>query len=147
MYFKSDILFIVVGSAWLHLISNQTETAKFDEIVNTGTKDAKKHKFSNKIPVWIFNLCSARSKVPSIFSLWSISPTFYALVFCLKVLFLPKSFCQSQNDTRKSCEIIFRTKKVYEKRWWNLHLMATSVRYCRPTICQSGRVIYRIGAP
>jgi len=37
------------------------------------------------------------------------------------MLFLPKSFRQSQKVTRKSCGIIFRMKNAYVKYWWNRH--------------------------
>ncbi len=56
-------------------------------------------------------------------TLGSISSTFYTAIFHTKVLFLPKSFCQSQDVTRKSCKFIFRTKKAREKHWWNWHLL------------------------
>jgi len=50
----------------------------------------------------------------------AISSTFYACVFCTKF------WCQklqSWNVTRKSCAILFRTKKPCVKCWSNWHLM------------------------
>ncbi len=42
--------------------------------------------------------------------------------FLTKVLFLPKTYRQSLNVTKKSCEIIFRKKNMHVKCWWNRYL-------------------------
>jgi len=47
-------------------------------------------------------------------NLLSKTPTFYASVFHTKVLFFAKILSQSQNVTRKSCAVIFRTKNARE---------------------------------
>ncbi len=44
-------------------------------------------------------------------NLWSISSTFYVCFFCTKVLFLPKSFRQSQNVTREKLHEALLYKK------------------------------------
>ncbi len=61
------------------------------------------------------------------------TPSWVNFINVIRACFFVRIFWQSQNVTRKSCRNDVRTKNLYVKRWWNLHLV-TLLKNCEKQV-------------